>query len=181
MEPVKTADATSRASRLRRDLVVGELPYLAILVVTLAGVAYAAMTDTPMRVFWELVAVFNCAAAIFAGWHYARDKKARWRLVWTQLLHWAAFIAVMSVIFLPSVQAIEDADTTSFLMMLLLALGTFVAGVHTMSWRLALNGVVIALFVPAMAWLDQSALLLSILGIVLVVVAAFVVIRVRSR
>lgn len=166
----------------RRKLILREAPYLAMLVLILGGIAYASMTDTAMLAYWEFVAVFNCAASIFAGWHTANKRSERVRLIVTQLLHWGAFVAVMSVVFLPSVQSVADADSTSVFVMLLLALGTFVAGVHTMSWRMALNGVIMALFVPAIAWLDQSALLLALGAVigVLIVLALVFVLRTRK-
>ncbi len=144
-----------------------ELPFLVIPFLTVSGVGYMSMTHKPIVGYWELVALFICGTCIFAGWHNGSENKARWRLVWTQLLHWGAFLAAMNLVFLPSVQAVADADSTSLIVLLLLALGTFIAGVHTASWRIGLNGVVMGACVPAAAWLDQSALFLS-LGIILV-------------
>lgn len=102
------------------------------------------------------------------------------RLVWTQLLHWGAFLAVMGLVFLPSVQSDATANETSLVVMLLLALGTFVAGVHTMSWRMGLNGIIMGMFIPAVAWLDQAALVLSLIALAVVLVVAGVFVW-RSR
>jgi len=145
-----------------------ELPYVAMLLLTLGGVGYSAMTRDPLRYYWEVVAVLSCGACIFEGWSHAQGGNERWRLIWTQLLHWGAFLAVMALVFLPSVQAIVDTNSTSLAVLLLLALGTFVAGVHAESWRIGLNGVVIALCVPMIAWLDQSALFLSLAALLVV-------------
>ncbi len=158
-----------------RSFWLHELPYLAILLLTLGGVAYVGMTRRPLITYWELVALASCAVGILAGWPKSVDKGARWRLVWTQVLHWGAFLAAMNLVFLPSVQAIADADSTSLVVLLLLALGTFVAGVHTASWRMALNGVVMGLCVPAVAWLDQSALFVFLVAVLVVVLAGAVV------
>lgn len=142
---------------------IAELPYLAVLVMTLAGVGYISMFRQPLVSYWEVLAVFTGVVCVAAGWSHAHDSKARWHLVWTQALHWAAFLAAMNLVLLPSVQAIADTDTTSLTILLLLALGTFIAGVHIGSWRTSANGVVMALGVPAIAWLDQSALLLALI------------------
>lgn len=147
-----------------------ELPYLGMLLLTLCGVAYSALTRSPLQHYWELVALFNCGACIYEGWN--RDSGRRWRLIWTQVLHWGAFLAAMTLAFLPSVQAVANADSTGLIILLLLALGTFVAGVHTASWRVGLNGVVIALCVPVTAWLDQSALLMSMGALLVILVGA---------
>ncbi|MFG1352182.1 hypothetical protein [Xanthobacter autotrophicus] len=159
---------------------VREMPYLAILIMTVGGVAYGAMTRSPLATYWELVALVSFAVGIFSGWSKAADKDERVRLLWTQVLHWGAFLAAMNLVFLPSVQAVADADSTSLVVLLLLALGTFVAGVHTASWRMCLNGVVMALCVPAVAWLDQSALFVALAAVVLVAVAGLVL-WARSR
>ncbi|MCF3932033.1 hypothetical protein L1787_01220 [Acuticoccus sp. M5D2P5] len=180
MDTANTTPAPHRRDSLRR-LVLRELPYLTVLLLILGGVAYSSMMRAPLETYWALVAVVNCGACIVAGWHYASGRKGQMRLVVTQILHWGAFLAVMGLVFLPSVQSVATADGTSLIIMLLLALGTFVAGVHTTSWRMGLNGIIMALFVPAVAWLDQSALLIA-LGVVVValIVAGFVVFT-RSR
>ncbi|MFG1345038.1 hypothetical protein V5F59_09115 [Xanthobacter autotrophicus DSM 431] len=148
-----------------------ELPYLAILILTVGGVAYGAMTRRPLVAYWEIVALASCGVGILAGWSKAADKDERVRLIWTQVLHWGAFLAAMNLVFLPSVQAVADADSTSLIVLLLLALGTFVAGVHTTSWRMGLNGIFMGLCVPAVAWLDQSALFVALLAVMMAVVA----------
>jgi hypothetical protein len=53
---------------------------------------------------------------------------------------------------------------------MLLALGTFVAGVHIQAWEVCALGAVTALSVPAIAWIEQSALLLLVgAGVVLAI------------
>lgn len=147
-----------------------EAPYLVMLLLTLGGVGYSALSRSPLQHYWELVTLFNCGACIYEGW--GRDGQRRWRVVWTQLLHWGAFLVAMTLLFLPSVQAVANSDSTGLAILLLLALGTFVAGVHTASWRVGLNGVVLALCVPVVAWLDQSALIVTLAALVLLLAAA---------
>ena len=49
----------------------------------------------------------------------------------------------------------------------LLALGTFTAGVHVLSWQVCLLGLIMALGIPAIAWIENSALILVlIVGVV---------------
>ncbi|MFG1184994.1 hypothetical protein [Xanthobacter aminoxidans] len=170
----RTAGGAATDASAGRDFWLREGPYLAILALTVGGVAYVAMTRRPLVTFWEFVAVASCAVGIFAGWRRAALKEQRVRLVVTQILHWGAFLAAMNLVFLPSVQAVADADSTSLIVLLLLALGSFVAGVHTQSWRMGLNGVFMALCVPAVAWLDQSALFVALVGAAAVAAAGFI-------
>ncbi|MDE1569537.1 hypothetical protein [Aquabacter sediminis] len=147
-----------------------EAPYIIMLLLTVGGVAYSALARSPLQHYWELVTLFNCAACIYEGW--GREGQRRWRVVWTQLLHWGAFLVAMTLLFLPSVQAVANVNSTGLAILLLLALGTFVAGVHTASWRVGLNGVVLAACVPVVAWLDQSALVVTLGALVLLLAGA---------
>ena len=62
------------------------------------------------------------------------------RLIVTQALHWFAFLLVMNLMLLTSVQRIFTAQTTALAIFTLLALGTFTAGVHVLSWQVCLLG-----------------------------------------
>jgi hypothetical protein len=153
---------------------IRELPFLIILALTLGGVGYISMTQQPLVGYWEFLALVIAVVSIASGWPHAHDARARWRLIWTQALHWGAFLAAMNLVLLPSVQAIADTDTTSLTILLLLALGTFIAGIHIASWRMCANGAVMALGVPAIAWLDQSALFMTLVAVAVVgLTAAF--------
>lgn len=158
-----------------------ELPYLAILAFTAFGVAYVSMTRQPLVHYWDALAVFIAVVCIVVGWQNVTGKAQRWRVVWTQVLHWAAFLVAMNMVFLPSVQALLNADSTSLLVLFQLSLGTFVAGVHTASAKLCINGIVMALMVPAIAWLDRSALMLTLAAMVVIAAAAMLLWRQLAR
>ncbi len=49
--------------------------------------------------------------------------------------------------------------------MLLLGLGTFLAGISLMSLRICFLGLAMALSIPAMTWLKQASLLLLLAGV----------------
>ena len=149
-------------------------PYLAILVLSAGGAAYFSTTHQPIVHYWDGVAVFIAIVCIATGWRHAAAEGRTWHLVWTQVLHWLAFLIAMNIVFLPSVQSLLNANSTSLFVLFQLALGTFVAGVHTSSVKLCINGAVMALMVPAIAWLDQSALMLTLIA--LIVVAATVIV-----
>lgn len=157
------------------------LPYLAILVLTAGGAAYFSTTREPIVHYWDAVAVFIAAVSIASGWRHATAQGRTWHLVWTQALHWLAFLVAMNIVFLPSVQALLNANTTSLFVLFQLALGTFVAGVHASSLRLCVNGAVMALMVPAIAWLDQSALMLTLVALIVGAAAVIVLWRRAGR
>ncbi len=65
-------------------------------------------------------------------------------LVGTQALHWLAFPGRDVLMFLPEVRGVVNDNATSLALLILLALGTFVAGVHARAWRICLVGIVLA-------------------------------------
>jgi hypothetical protein len=145
-----------------------ELPYGVVLALTLIGVAYTSITKRPTIGYWEFLAPVTAALCIWSGWRRAHAKNAKLRLFWTQAAHWLAFFAAMNLLLLPRVQDMLNADATALAILLLLALGTFVAGIHIPSWEICILGFVMALFVPAIAWIDEAALIVLLGAIVLV-------------
>jgi len=154
------AGAPSQSSRARFWL--RELPYATILVLAIFGIAYTSYSKQSIVGYWEFLAPVICVACIASGWAQAGDEKARVRLVWTQALHWLAFLVAMNLVLLASVQQIMNADATGLAILMLLALGTFTAGVHVLAWQICLVGIIMALGVPAIAWMERSALLLAV-------------------
>ena len=155
------ADSLKRKTERLRS----KLPYLGVLVLAILGVAYTSITGSPLYGYWEFLALAVGAACIFIGWRQTEDKRARKQIVVTQALHWTAFLIAMNIILWPSVNTFLNGPATGLALMLLLALGTFVAGVHV-SADIAILGVALALTVPAIAWLKKSALLLALVGLV---------------
>jgi hypothetical protein len=146
----------------RASFWVRELPYVAVLVLAVLGIAYTSYSKQSLVIYWEVLAPVICIVCIGSGWPHAHDRKERLRLVWTQVLHWLAFLVAMNLVLLPGVQRMMNADASGLTILMLLALGTFTAGVHVLSWQICLVGVVMAMGVPAIAWMEQSALLLSL-------------------
>ncbi len=168
----EAASTTSAKHWLHPSLWLRELPYVIVLVLTLLGVAYTSVTRRPTIVYWEFLVLVTAAACIWGGWPYAPDKKAKIRLIGSQALHWLAFFVAMNLVLLPSVQNMLNADATGLAILLLLALGTFVAGVHIPAWQVCVLGLVMGLFVPAIAWIEEAALIVLLALVALIGVGA---------
>ena len=100
-----------------------ELPFSLVLVLTIFGVAYETFSRQPIREYWEILAPFLVLVCVGAGWHEANDGAARWRLVLTQVLHWLAFLVVINLMLLPTVQRNFSANATGLAIFTLLSLG----------------------------------------------------------
>ncbi len=141
-------------------LVGRQLPFLAILALAIGGVAYTNISQRPLVGYWEFLAIAMGIVCVVTQWSEPEDKQARFRLMWTQALHWLAVLVTMNIMLLSGVQQLLPTLATSLVLLMLLALGTFLAGVHLRSLQIGFLGVALALAVPAISWVKQSALFL---------------------
>jgi len=162
-------------------IIVRELPYIVILAMALMGVAYSSLTASPITLYWLLLAPLTCIVCIVSGWHAAATREGRVRLVWMQVLHWVAVLGAIELMYAAVVSRMANDDATALETMAILALGTFTAGVHIASWRICLVGVLIALGVPAIAWLEESSLMISLVAAVVVALVAPFIFRDKRK
>jgi hypothetical protein len=150
-----------------RTFLMREWPYLLMLILALFGVAYTSFSHAPMATYWIALAPFIGLLCVMTRWKDAGTRDERMRLVWTQVLHWAAVLLAMHLMFVADVSRMMNADASALAALTLLALGTFTAGVHIGAWRICLVGIILGVGVPAIAWLEQSALFLLLIVAVL--------------
>ena len=163
-----------------RTLLKNEWPYLLVLVLALFGVAYTSLSRSPMATYWIVLAPLIGVICVVSRWREIQDKDDRLRLLWTQALHWAAVLLAMHLMFVADVARMMNADASGLAALTLLALGTFTAGVHIGSWRISLVGFILGVGVPGIAWLEQSALFILLVALVLVAIIAPLVWRGRQ-
>src|SRR5262245_25508056 len=149
-----------------------EWPYVLVFVLALFGIAYTSISRTAMSLYWIALAPLTGVICVAARWPDTHDKDERLRLVWTQALHWAAVLVAMHLIFVADVKSMMSADASALALLTLLALGTFTAGVRIAAWRICFVGFLLAVGVPGIAWLEQSALLLLLVALILIAIMA---------
>lgn len=162
---MSSADDTEAARPAPPSFWIRDIPFLLVLVLTAVGVAYTSFSDRPIILYWELLAPMIALVCVGAGWHRAADQAARWKLIVTQALHWLAFLVVMNLLLLPNVERLFNASSIGLAIFVLLTLGTFTAGVHVLSWQVCLLGLIMALSIPAIAWIQNSALLVALIAV----------------
>jgi hypothetical protein len=118
--------------------------------------------------YWEFLALAIGVVCVIEKWPEIEGREARWRLIWTQALHWVAVLVTMNIMLVSGVQQLLPTPATSLVLLTLLALGTSLAGVSLLSPRIASLGAPMALAVPAISWLKQSVFFF-LLGAVLLI------------
>jgi len=169
-DPTITQDAvaalpprSSETSMLRR-----KLPYLILLVLVIVGIAYTNFSHQPLNGYWEFLTVATGLVCIVTVWSHAPDRNARFRLIRTQALHWITLLVAMNIVLLPGFQTLLPTQASSLVVLMLLALGTVLAGINLSSWEISFLGVALAAAVPAIVWVKQSALFLLIVVMLII-------------
>jgi hypothetical protein len=160
-DPNTEDHSASKISLVRR-----QLPFLAILALVIGGVAYTNISQRPLVGYWEFLAIVMGLVCVVTQWSELEDRRARFRLMWTQALHWLAVLVTMNIMLFSGVQQLLPTLATSLVLLILLALGTFLAGVHLPSLQIGFLGLALALAVPAISWVKQSALFLILVAAV---------------
>jgi len=155
------------------DVLKSELPYIVMLSMAVVGIGLVTFTGGLPGLYWQLLTVVYCALCISVGWRRAQTQPERVKLVWTQVLHWASFLGAMWLIYTPTMRALVDVNATGLDLMVLLALGTVVAGIHAEAWQICIVGLILALFAPAVAIVEHSSLfiLIAALGVTFIAVS----------
>ncbi len=149
------------------------LPYIAALALAIFGVAYSNFSGPPINGYWELLAIAMGLVCVAAGWPNAPDRQTRLRLLWTQAGHWATILVAMNLVLLPGFQQVLPVQAAGLVLLLLLAVGTFLAGINLTSLKICFLGLAMALSIPAMTWLKQASLLLLLAGVAIAGLAVF--------
>ena len=161
------ADAPSHHSR-RTNFLWRQLPYAVALVLAIAGVAYTNVSRQPLLGYWEFLAAAIGLVCIISKWPELEGKHARIRLIWTQAAHWAAVLIAMNIMLVARVQQLMPTPATSLVLLVLLALGTFLAGLSLRSLPMCFLGLAMAVSVPALSWLQQSVIFFVLGGTLLI-------------
>jgi hypothetical protein len=144
----------------RANLSWQRLPFVVALVLAIAGVAYTNISHQPLVGYWEFLALAIAVVCVVTKWPELDGKQAQFRLMWTQALHWVAVLVTMNIMLVSGVQQLLPTPATSLVLLTLLALGTFLAGLSLLSPQICFLGIAMGAAVPALSWLKQSVIFL---------------------
>lgn len=113
-EPELTRDPTAPKSWFSpAGFLRSKLPYIAVLVVAIFGVAYTSFSHQPLNGFWEFLTIAIGFVCVTTAWPYTSDRQARLRLIWTQAAHWVTILVSMNIVLLPGFQRLLPVPATS--------------------------------------------------------------------
>lgn len=120
------------------------------------------------RQYWiAMIVIFACTCLILE-WTHARKEGQKWTtIVRNQLMLWGGLLGAIWIVFLLQQNRELDNESTGLIILLLLALATYFAGIN-LGLRLMVLGIFLGLAVIGAAYLEKFALIFLMLGIVLI-------------
>jgi len=146
-----------------------------LLVLCFIGIAYTDVSGGNSMRFWLwMVPVFAVAAITLEWSRYIREDIDGFSFIWHQFLHWLAVFIALKVTFILLELGRLSNDGASFVLMTIMSLATFLAGIY-INWRFIVLGIFIALATVIAAYLEAYVWLL--IPIVLAFIAIIFLIR----
>jgi hypothetical protein len=151
-----------------RSFLIQDWPYLLMLALAFMGAAYTSTSPSASTPYWMTLAPLFGLITVAAHWREVEGPEAHWQLIRTQAFQWVAVMVAMYLVFVGDVQHMLSSIAGALMVLTVLALGTFTAGIHSANWRICVVGLVLALGIPAIAWLAESTLLILLVAVVLI-------------
>jgi hypothetical protein len=158
-----------------------------MIVFTLTGVAVTDHSPQDAFIYWMVMFVVFGLTAIVAGWHNARRAEliqgtqyAVKTLLWEQFIHWSGALIIVAALFSFVLAGHMTQEATGLMVMLLLALTTFLDGIR-LGWRFCLTGLYLAVAVVASNLMEKSLPALLLLAIAIIGIILYLQRRKRAQ
>ena len=143
------------ASAGKRALGVEEVGFIALLLLSVGGMAVADFSAGWSLKYWLTMIPLFGAASLYSGWRRARAAGENiGAIVLRQLLHWGALALAIYLIFVLEQTGRLNQEDAGLVALLALSLTAVLAGVH-FDWRLAVLGILLAAVAACAALVEE--------------------------
>jgi hypothetical protein len=158
---------------------VEEFVLIALVLLSAVGVAVNNYSPESAFRYWVWMAPTFGITSIVAAWSRAQRRgESVATAVQRQMLHWAAVVCAVYLVNLLQTTGRMENEAAGLAALIVMALASFLAGVHS-DWRLMVLGGVLGLTVVGFAVLQQIIWLVVIPALVILVVALAIYMRSR--
>ncbi|MFZ1535904.1 MAG: hypothetical protein WAT23_00740 [Chromatiaceae bacterium] len=147
-----------------KRLLLHHLPYGVLYVVALGLVAMTSRDAAGTSLYWQMFIGLVALVSIIGGWRFAgTSNDPRWVYLSKQVLHWGALVLVIRLLYTHNLQDFLNDEQDGFVTIYVLGLTAILSGIY-LDWRMALFGLFLLLSGVGMAWIDNNAVLISLIA-----------------
>jgi uncharacterized membrane protein HdeD (DUF308 family) len=168
-------ESATQKSLLKRLFGIYEIILSVLILLSIIGIGITDFSPEDSHRYWFAMVPIFAGACLILEWSRARGKGQKWTtIVRTQLLLWLGLLLAVRLTYLLLQTGRLDNENTGLVILLLLALTTFFAGIH-LGWRLFIVGIFLGVALIGAAYLEEFVWMFLILAIV--VVAIFLLLK----
>ena len=178
---MSASDSVAAQELNRKRFLLYHIPYVVLYVVALVLVAFTSHNAAGTSTYWQMFIPLIAVVSIAGGWRFAGEPgDTRWMYIFKQVLHWGALVLVIRLLYAHSVQDFLNDEQDGFVTIYVTGLAAILSGIY-LDWKMALFGLFLLLSGVAMAWIDDNAMLISLVfGAAAVGVAISLLVRRRG-
>ena len=149
---------------------VEQVIFVILVVFTLAGVAVTNFSPALAHNYWlGVVVVFAIASIICELRHAKKENQEHKYKIIRQIIHWIGTLLTVLAVYVLLHTGRVNYEETSLVMLLIIALATFLAGIYA-GWRFYLLGLFLLVSTIVAAYIEEYLWVLGGIGIAIVVI-----------
>ena len=178
--PADNSTAVSEERAIKKKLLkrlfgAVEIILIVLILLSIIGIGITDYFPKYSQHYWFAMVIVFAGACLILEWSRARGKGQKWiNIVKTQFLLWVGLLLAVQIVFLLQRTRGLNNENTGLIILLLLALTIFFAGIN-LGWRLLIVGIFLGAALIGAVYLDQFAWMFLIIAIV--VVAIFLLLK----
>ena len=158
---------------LKRLFGIYEIILSVLLLLSIIGIGITDYSPAESHRYWFAMVPVFAGACLILEWSRARGKGQKWTtIVGTQLMLWLGLLLAVRLVYLLLHTGRLDNENTGLIILLLLALTTFFAGIH-LGWRLIIVGIFLGVALIGATYLKEFVWIFLIIAIGVVAIFLF--------
>ena len=149
------------------------LIFAILMFLSILGVGIADALERASHWYWTAMVPVFFGCCIYLEWHASKDsEESIGTIILKQVQHWLGLLAAFYLAFFLREIGSLDNQTTGLILLLLLAVGTFMAGVH-MGWLFKLLGIFLGCCLILVAYMEHYVGVMIALSVLMLILYHF--------
>jgi len=143
-----------------------EIVFSIMLILSLIGIGLTDFSPGNSHIYWLVMVPVFAAACLMIQWRHGREPGRHWTAILrTQIMLWIGLLLAVQMVYVLLHAGRLNYESTGLIILLLLALTTFAAGVNV-DWRLMVLGMYLGLVVVGAAYMETFFWIFFLIAVV---------------
>lgn len=174
---MKAETTTPHPSNLKHVLIVDTLIFVTMMIITVIGIGLTDVQGVHSKTYWSWVFIgMAIGTTLWSIWRYRKlGLYEESQILYKQIILWGAGLFALGTLYLLLSTGRLNYETTGLLILLLLAMITFIDGM-LVSWKLYFVGILIFCILILSTYIESYLWIIVLLSVVLILLVSIYVI-----